>query len=233
MGGGCANARSIVIFLSEIGDAMFTGLTERTGTLAGRIRRDGGWRLSVSASFPSDDPPVLGESIAVQGVCLTVDGLSQRGFESDLLDETIRRTTLGALPIGARLNLERAMKANGRFGGHIVQGHVDGTGIVAGIAPAGRDIALRISCGADFARQCVEKGSVAIDGTSLTITAVGGDWFSVAIIPHTLEATSLSSLKPGDAVNLEADIVGKYVARFMEKTGGLTEERLRKAGFDV
>lgn len=216
---------------------MFTGLVETTGTLAGRIRRDGGWRIAVSASFPSGDPPVLGESIAVQGVCLTVDGLSGSGFECDLLDETIRRTTLGALPAGARVNLERAMKAGGRFGGHIVQGHVDRTGAVAAVEPAGRDIELRVSCGADFARLCVEKGSVAIDGTSLTIAAVGGDWFSVAVIPHTLEATSLSSLKPGDAVNLEADVVGKYVARLLGAAGGhaegLTEEKLRKAGYDA
>ena len=216
---------------------MFTGLVETTGTLAGRIRRDGGWRIAVSASFPAADPPVLGESVAVQGVCLTVDGLSKSGFECDLLDETIRRTTLGALPAGARVNLERAMKAGGRFGGHIVQGHVDRTGTVAAIEPAGRDIALRVSCGADFARLCVEKGSVAIDGTSLTIAAVGGDWFSVAVIPHTLEATSLSSLRPGDAVNLESDIVGKYVARLLGAAGGpadgLTEEKLRKAGFDA
>lgn len=214
---------------------MFTGLVENLGTLKGRVRSDGGWRLAISATFPSDDPPALGESIAVQGVCLTVDGLIPGGFEADLLDETLRRTALGALPVGAKVNLERAMKAGGRFGGHIVQGHVDEAGTVAALVPAGRDVELRVSCSPAFSALCIVKGSVAIDGVSLTLTAVRDGEIAVNVIPHTLDATSLSALKPGAPVNLEADVIGKYVARFLSAAngGGLTEEKLRKAGFDV
>lgn len=214
---------------------MFTGLVEAVGTLGARRREGGGWRLAVRASFPGGDPLALGESVAVQGACLTVAALAPDGFEADLLDETMRRTALGALAIGAPLNLERAMRAGDRFGGHIVQGHVDEVGAVAEVSPAGRDRAIRVKCSPGFARLCVEKGSVAIDGVSLTLTEVGGDAITVNVIPHTLRATSLGRLAAGSPVNLEADVVGKYVARLLGASsarGGLTEETLRKAGFD-
>lgn len=214
---------------------MFTGLIEKIGVLEDRIRRDGGWRVSIGAAFAAGDPLVLGESVAVQGVCLTVDEITAGGFRCDLLDETLSRTTLGSIPLKARVNLERAMKAGGRFGGHIVQGHVDAVGTVEAIAPRGRDIELRVKCPAGFARMCVEKGSVAIDGVSLTLVEAGDGHIAVDIIPHTLAGTSLSSLRPGAGVNLEADIIGKYVLRALggAAASGLTEDTLRKAGFDV
>ena len=213
---------------------MFTGLIENLGTLRQRLRREGGWRLVVDCPFPADDPLALGESVAVQGVCLTVAELLPGGFAADLLDETLRRSALGRLPEGAPLNLERAMKAGGRFGGHIVQGHVDETGKVLSVRDAGRDFELRVSCTEGFARQCVLKGSVAIDGVSLTVTDLGDDFLAVNIIPHTWRHTSLAGLRAGDAVDLESDVIGKYVSRLLGATapgGGLSEETLRKAGF--
>ncbi len=211
---------------------MFTGLVENTGVFLRRLRSEGGWRLVVACDFPADDPVALGESIAVQGVCLTVAEIVPGGFAADLLDETLRRSALGLLPDGARVNLERAMKAGGRFGGHIVQGHVDEVGRVVSIRDAGRDYELRVSCSAGFSRQCVVKGSVAIDGTSLTITDLGDDFLAVNIIPHTWANTSLASLRVGAGVNLESDIIGKYAARLMGvENGGLSEAKLRKAGF--
>ncbi|MBR0056747.1 MAG: riboflavin synthase, partial [Kiritimatiellae bacterium] len=196
------------------------------------------------APFPEPDPLAPGESVAVQGACLTVAALTPCGFEADILDETMRRTALGSLPIGAPLNLERAMKAGSRVGGHIVQGPVDEVGTVDGVRRVGRDIAIEVECTAGFAALCVEKGSVAIDGVSLTITAVGAETFTVNVIPHTLSVTSLARLSSGARVNLEADVIGKYVARAlavrgvgagagMGGSGGLTEDVLRKAGFDV
>lgn len=219
--------------------AMFTGLIETTGTLRARFRNGGGWRVAVCADLPGGELPVLGESIAVQGVCLTVDAVVPGGFECDLLDETISRTTLGGLHVGARVNLERAMKAGARFGGHIVQGHVDETGAVAALVPAGRDTELRIACSRGFSRLCVEKGSVAIDGASLTIVSAGDGAIAVDLIPHTLEATSLGALRKGSRVNLEADVIGKYVMRALgagaaaRAPSGLTAGRLKEAGFDV
>lgn len=222
---------------------MFTGLIETTGRLRARFRKGGGWRIAIDAGFPGGEPPVLGESVAVQGVCLTVDSIVPGGFECDLLDETVSRTTLGCLEIGAGLNLERAMKAGARFGGHIVQGHVDETGTVAALDPAGRDTELRIACSTGFSRCCVEKGSVAIDGVSLTLVAVEDGMVAVDIIPHTMAATGLGALRTGSRVNLEADIIGKYVLRAIgaqasqaqspARTGGLTAMKLKEAGFDA
>lgn len=213
---------------------MFTGLVENLGTLSSRVRKDGGWRVFISCAFPADDPLVLGESVAVQGVCLTVAEVLPDGFAADLLDETLRRSALGRLSNGARVNLERAMRANDRFGGHIVQGHVDETGIVQSISDVGRDYELVISCSSALSRQSVMKGSIAIDGVSLTITKLGDDFLAVNIIPHTWRNTSLASLKAGDAVNLESDVIGKHVARLLGfADGGLTEAKLREAGFDV
>ncbi len=212
---------------------MFTGLVQKTGTLSGLARNAGGWRLSVECEPWANDPYALGESIAVQGVCLTVVGFSASGFEADVLDETLRRTAFQRLRRGSPLNLERALRLGDRLGGHIVSGHVDETGTLLSVTDAGRDYELRIGCSGGFSRQCVMKGSVALDGVSLTISALADDSFSVNIIPHTWEATSLRDLVAGDPVNLESDVIGKYVARQMgvSPSGGVTEELLRKAGF--
>ena len=213
---------------------MFTGLVERTGTIKQLVRHAGGWRLAVVCASWSGEPVVLGESIAVQGVCLTVAALEADGFVADLLDETLRRSALGRLGAGARVNLERALRLGDRLGGHMVSGHVDETGAVVSVREVGRDCEFSVACSKDFARQCVMKGSVAIDGVSLTITGLTDDSVAVNIIPHTWRETSLGERRKGDLVNLESDIIGKYVARFMSvKTGGLTEETLRKAGFCV
>ena len=213
---------------------MFTGLVEKTGNVKRLVRHAGGWRLAVACSPWTDDPVVLGESIAVQGVCLTVAELGADGFVADLLDETLRRSALGRLGPGSRVNLERAMKLGDRLGGHIVSGHVDETGVLVSVREVGRDYELTVACSQSFSRQCVMKGSVALDGVSLTITGLTDDSVSVNIIPHTWRETSLGERRKGDLVNLESDVIGKYVARFMSvKTGGLTEETLRKAGFCV
>ena len=143
---------------------MFTGLVEKTGVIRKLGRHSGGWRLVIACGPWTDDPVVLGESIAVQGVCLTVDEMDANGFTADLLDETLRRSALGRLGIGSRVNLERALRLGDRLGGHIVSGHVDETGAVASIREVGRDYELTVACTKDFARQCIMKGSVAIDG---------------------------------------------------------------------
>ncbi len=213
---------------------MFTGLVEKTGTIRKLFRHAGGWRLEVACAPWADDPVVLGESMAVQGVCLTVAAIGAEGFSADLLDETLRRSALGRLGIGARVNLERALRLGDRLGGHIVSGHVDETGELVSVRNAGRDFELTIACSQYFSRSCVMKGSLALDGVSLTIAGLTDDSLSVNIIPHTWRETSLRERRKGDSVNLESDVIGKYVARCMNvKTGGLTVESLRKAGFNV
>ena len=213
---------------------MFTGLVEKTGTIRKLFRQAGGWRLDVSCAPWPDDPVSLGESIAVQGVCLTVAAPAADGFTADLLDETLRRSALGRLAPGARVNLERALRLGDRLGGHLVSGHVDETGVLVSVREAGRDFELTVACTQSFARQCVMKGSVALDGVSLTITGLTDDSVSVNVIPHTWRETSLGERRKGDLINLESDVIGKYVARHLEmKAGGLTEESLRKAGFCV
>lgn len=212
---------------------MFTGLVQQTGTLAGLLRDAGGWRLSVSCGPWADGALVVGESVAVQGVCLTVVASSGAGFVADLLDETLRRTALGSLPAGAPLNLERALRVGDRVGGHVVQGHVDERGEVLSATAAGRDVDLRVACSRGFSLLCVPKGSVALDGVSLTLTGLADASLSVSIIPHTWRSTSLRRLRRGDPVNLEADVIGKYVARRLGPwaPGGVTARTLEEAGF--
>jgi riboflavin synthase len=210
---------------------MFTGLIQQVGRLGGRERRAGGWRLSVACG-PWDEPLAVGESVAVQGVCLTVTAASARAFEADLLDETLARSALGALRTGAGLNLERALRPADRLGGHIVAGHVDETGRIARIVPAGRDRRIRVACSPEATRQMALKGSVALDGISLTISGLGDDWFEVHIIPHTWNATSLAERAVGDAVNVETDVLAKYVQRLLGAVRpGVTMESLARAGF--
>lgn len=214
---------------------MFTGLVEHTGTLVSLDRASGGAFLRV-ASEPWDEPLALGESVAVQGACLTVRAAGEGEFTCDVLDETLSRTTLADQGTGTRLNLERALKLGQRLGGHIVSGHVDGIGEVQEVRPAGRDWVLAISCDAELLEGIVTKGSICCDGVSLTVSALASDAFEVSIIPFTWQQTSLSALQPGSAVNLEIDMLGKYVKRYVEALAGRSElsvEDLRRAGWAV
>ena len=208
---------------------MFTGIIQKIGTVK-RVSRGEG--LVVEIGFePFARPLEEGESVAVNGVCLTVAKCDQTRFTADVLEETVSRTGIGDLIPGEKVNLERALRAGDSMGGHIVQGHVDCRGTVRAKVPKGRDFQLQIQCGRVLAAQSVLKGSVAVDGVSLTISAIGNDWIGVDLIPTTAAETILGAKKVGDKVNLEGDIVGKYIAKNPAKTGGLTEEALQRAGF--
>ena len=208
---------------------MFTGIIQKIGTVK-RVSRGEG--LVVEIGFePWARPLEEGESVAVNGVCLTVAKCDATRFTADVLDETVSRTGIGDLIPGEKVNLERALRAGDSMGGHIVQGHVDCRGTVKAKLPKGRDFQLQIQCGRVLAAQSVLKGSVAVDGVSLTISAIGNDWIGVDLIPTTAAETILGAKKVGDKVNLEGDIVGKYIAKNAAKTGGLTEEALQNAGF--
>lgn len=199
---------------------MFTGLVEAIGVL----RRRAGAPVARALIEASLGELVLGESIAVNGACLTVDRIAPGGFECDMSPETLSRTTLGALPLGARVHLERATPLGGRMGGHVVLGHVDGIGRVSAAERSGGAIRLEVSAPADLARFLAPKGSIAIEGVSLTLNAVGARrtdaggpvLFDVMLVPHTLGKTLLGELRPGAAVNLEVDVLARYVARQME-----------------
>ena len=208
---------------------MFTGLIQRVGTVK-RVSRGAGLVLEIAADAPWAKPLEAGESVAVNGVCLTVVKCEGSRFTADVLRETESRTGLGELVPGAKVNLERALRAGDAMGGHIVQGHVDCRGAISAKVPKGRDFQLRVKCGRVLAAQSVLKGSITIDGVSLTISALGDDWLGVDLIPTTAKDTTLGSKKVGDMVNLEGDIMGKYVAKNMPAKG-LTEEKLAAAGF--
>ena len=207
---------------------MFTGLIQKIGTVR-RVSRGSGLVLEIGFE-PWAKPLEEGESVAVNGVCLTVVRCDATRFTADVLRETESRSGLGELIPGAKVNLERALRAGDALGGHLVQGHVDCRGTVTAKMPKGRDFQLRVRCGRVLAAQSVLKGSVAIDGVSLTISALGDDWLGVDLIPTTAAETTLGAKKVGDQVNLEGDVVGKYVAKASVRTG-LTEETLQKAGF--
>jgi len=211
---------------------MFTGLVQKVGVLKRLARNGAGWSLTLLHP-PWPDVLTLGESVAVQGACLTVTSVGDGFFTADLLDETLRRTALRQRGEGARVNLERALALGDRLGGHIVSGHVDECGTLDGIEDRGRDVAWRVRCSADLARQTVVKGAVTLDGVSLTVSNLGDDWLEINLIPHTLNETSLCDRKVGDAVNLEGDILGKYVARLLGKEPrcGVTEQMLAENGF--
>lgn len=208
---------------------MFTGLIQRIGTVR-RVSRGAGLVLEIAADKPWGSPLEEGESVAVDGVCLTVVKCDGSRFTADVLRETESRTGLADLVPGAKVNLERALRAGDAMGGHIVQGHVDCRGTIIAKETKGRDFQLRVKCGRVLAAESVLKGSVTIDGTSLTISGLGDDWLAVDIIPATAAETTLGAKKVGDNVNLEGDIVGKYVAK-AASSAGLTEEKLRTAGF--
>lgn len=207
---------------------MFTGLIQKIGTVK-RISRGSGLVLEIGFE-PWARPLEKGESVAVNGVCLTVVNFDERRFTADVLRETESRTGLGELVPGTKVNLERALRAGDPMGGHIVQGHVDCRGAVLAKEPKGRDFRLRIACGRVLAAQSAVKGSITVDGVSLTITGVGEDWLSVDLIPTTAAETTLGAKKVGDKVNLEGDVLGKYVAKSIPRKG-LTEDDLARAGF--
>lgn len=208
---------------------MFTGLVQKIGTVK-RISRGAGLVLEIGFE-PWLRPLEEGESVAVNGVCLTVVHCDATRFTADVLKETESRTGLAELVPGSKVNLERALRAGDAMGGHIVQGHVDTRGTIIAKEPKGRDFQLRVRCGRVLAAQSVLKGSIAIDGVSLTISALGDDWLGVDLIPTTARDTTLGTKRMGDMVNLEGDVIGKYVAKNVAKPSGLTEEALMRAGF--
>ncbi len=193
---------------------MFTGIIEELGKIASVNKSDAGARIIVSANLITSDIK-NGDSIAVNGVCLTAVDVSKNSFAADISPETLDRTTLGNLKPGSPVNLERAVTPATRLGGHIVQGHVDGRGIFLSAESQGDFYTVQIGFPPELARYFVHKGSVAVEGISLTIAAVSEDHLDIAIIPKTWEMTNLSSLNPNDAVNLESDIIAKYVERMM------------------
>jgi riboflavin synthase len=194
---------------------VFTGIIEEVGDVADLESVGDSAVLTVAARVVAEDVR-HGASIAVDGVCLTVIGMDVAGIRFDVMGETLKRSVIGALTRGERVNLERAVRADARLDGHVVQGHVDGTGTVISRTPGEAWEAVRFGLPVDLARFVAEKGSIAVSGVSLTVTAVGADWFEVGLIPETLRATTLGSKAAGDAVNLEVDVLAKYVARLME-----------------
>jgi riboflavin synthase len=200
---------------------MFTGIIEETGSVARVLQGGTSGEIKINASCVLEGTK-LGDSIAVNGVCLTVTGLYDDGFTADVMPETLRRSNLGLLNSGDKVNLERAMAADGRFGGHIVSGHIDGTGTIVNMRNEGNAVWVRINADAEIISLIVEKGSITIDGISLTVANVGSDYFEVSIIPHTGSQTTLLGKKQGDKVNLENDIVGKYVKKLLGNSGGNT-----------
>ena len=194
---------------------MFTGIIEELGAVVRLEPRGDSAVLVVRAPTVSADTH-HGASIAVNGVCLTVVGSDGERLHFDVMAETLKRSVIGALRPAEQVNLERAVRAVGRLDGHIVQGHVDGTGVLISRAPGDAWDLVRFGMPVDLARYVAEKGSIAVDGVSLTVTGVGPDWFEVGLIPETLRATTLGGKQPGDPVNLEVDVLAKYVARLVE-----------------
>jgi riboflavin synthase len=214
---------------------MFTGIIEEVGKVVAIEQQAEKRRITVSCSKLLPELK-QGDSVAVSGVCLTAVDLTTKTFTADLAQETWRRTSFSRVKEGALVNLELPMRANGRFDGHVVQGHVDGTGSVVSLAPVkgGNDFVLTIHVPSELTRYIVEKGSLAIEGISLTVAAIDGVEVRVAIIPHTAEMTNLHSLKPGDPVNIEVDVIAKYVEKMLapEKArSSLSIEKLVRAGF--
>jgi len=213
---------------------MFTGIIEELGTVASMTTRPAGARITVRCKTVLSDASE-GVSIAVNGVCLTALDIRPDSFSADVAPETLRRTNLGALAAGSRVNLERPLSPTGRLSGHIVQGHVDGTGELLGLEALGdENWWLRVRVPAELDPFLVFKGSIAIDGISLTIAALEADVLSVTIIPHTFRHTTLGGYQPGARVNIECDVLAKHVAKLLRKVelkNPLTVEKLREQGF--
>ena len=215
---------------------MFTGIVEEVGRIITADRKGNSARLKIEAEKVLEDIKI-GDSIAVNGICLTVTSFGKNYFTADVMHETLRRSSIGEAAAGSPVNLERAMAANGRFGGHIVTGHIDGTGTITQVKRDDNAIWYTIMAEASLMKYIVEKGSIAIDGISLTVAKRSDKDFSISMIPHTAKETILSQKKAGDVVNLENDIIGKYVEQLLqydkkeEKQSRLTKEFLLQAGF--
>lgn len=218
---------------------MFTGLIEGIGKIAGKRSGRGGIILDLEAGFDLADPEE-GESIAVSGVCLTAYGLHGRWFSADVSPETLARTKLGMLSAGDAVNLERALRLADRLGGHLVSGHIDCLATVDGRQEIGGFTLFTFSLAKEQERYIIEKGSIAIDGVSLTVNSCGAGQFSVSIIPQTLKVTTLGTLKVGSKVNIEVDVIGKYIEKLMlprsqsagaERTEGINPDFLARHGF--
>lgn len=215
---------------------MFTGIVEELGSIRSVRRGQHSSVLSIAAKDILSDLKV-GDSVAVNGGCLTATTVDSGGFTADVMHETLNRSSLGSLTVGSHVNLERAMAANGRFGGHIVSGHIDGTGTITALRKDDNAVWYTISASQELLRYIVEKGSIAIDGISLTVAEVGESWFSISAIPHTVAVTTLGEKRPGDTVNLENDVIGKYVEKLLRPQpqetakGSLTLEFLAQHGF--
>ena len=217
---------------------MFTGIVEEMGTIQKIERGSQSAVLSIRCEKVLEGTQI-GDSIAVNGVCLTVTSLRSDGYDADVMAETIRRSSLGSCKVGSQVNLERAMAADGRFGGHIVSGHIDGTGVIRSLTREENAIWVSIGTSPQILHLIVEKGSICIDGISLTVAKVEEEGFQVSVIPHTGEETTLLEKVPGDSVNLENDVIGKYVERLLglgkseeeKKESGITMEFLQEFGF--
>jgi riboflavin synthase len=212
---------------------VFTGLVEKTGRLARRVPRGSGFALEIATDI---GPLVLGESVSVNGACLTVVTMDGRGFSADVSVETHERTTLGSVAVGDTVNLERALAVGDRLGGHLVSGHVDGVAEVVAVAKDGEALRVTVSAPDDVMPFVAPKGSVALDGVSLTVNRVDGTRFEIMLIPHTVAITTLKTIAPGRRLNLEVDLVARYVVRYLEANSGgdkapRLEDTLRQAGY--
>ena len=210
---------------------VFTGLVQATGRLRRRTPQGSGFRLDIEAPF---GPLELGESISVNGACLTVTATDAQGFSADVSVETHERTTLGEVPVGQALNLERALAAGDRLGGHLVTGHVDGVARVAAVTREGGALRVVVEPPAELCRFIAEKGSITLDGVSLTVNVTSGATFEVMLIPHTLSVTNLERVEPGRKLNVEVDLLARYVVRYLEATSGTErglEATLRRSGY--
>jgi riboflavin synthase len=197
---------------------VFTGIVEELGTVVSLEQQQDAARITVRGPLAVEDAR-LGDSLCVSGVCLTVTSVDGDAFTADMMLETLRRTTLGLLGAGAPVNLERAIPAHGRLGGHVVQGHVDVTGTVTDRTPSEHWTVVRIAIPSEHAAHVVDKGSITVDGVSLTVVEAGPEWFTVSLIPETLARTTLGHREVGEPVNLEFDVIGKYVERLLALRG--------------
>ena len=210
---------------------MFTGIVESVGTVINVRRQASGCLIEIDSKLDLSRDAV-GDSISVDGICLTATILSGAKFTADVSRETLSRSTLGALKTGSKVNIERALTLSSRLGGHIVLGHIDCTARIREKFSAGESVRIRIELESAYAKYVIEKGSIAVDGISLTVNRVSNDAFELNIIPHTLESTSLTLKNPGDRVNLEFDVIGKYVEKLMEKRDGSSlGDLLKQNGF--